>query len=499
MITEVEETTAEKKVCERNFRFFLSFVKVSKPPSLESPGEAIPFSIPPHIDRAIDAFLSEKLIIWLKSRQIFASWTVAAYVVWFGVTKKGAKIFLFSVGEDEAFELLAKCRFIYENLPGFLKSKLNPDSRSEMGFPKMESSIKAMASTPSAGVGYTASIIVGDELEQHPYAKENFLQAKPCIDSSGGQYIGIFTVDKMKKTTLAKSLFIGAREKTNDFKWLFDSYDVRPGRDEEWYEKTKRGLSPEQLEGLTPELYMEQNYPRSIEEALRVGGTAAAFDLDVLSEMMLETKNPIKLPDYPEIDYNIINIFKPFQLGHYYIASADVAHGVGKDYDYAPILDVVTGEVVADILRNDLKPDIFAEHWLKLLGLYRNPLCAPEDNEVGHSVILVMQQSGYKNFIYQDKAKTKPGWHTQGRGDNSREKVLNNFLPFVNNRQLIVYNKKVIDQFHYLIRNVEKNGRIEAASGGNDDCAMALAIGVFNKDQVPTQEWKTHYIDTLHY
>ena len=167
----VETNLIQYELCKSNFRYFLKFVKVSEPPSLNSLGGAIPFSVPPHIDKAIHYLLTEKLIIWLKSRQIFASWTIASYVMWFAITKKGAKIFLFSVGESEAFELLSKCRFIYENLPEFLKYPLNPDSRSELGFPKMESSIKAMASTPSAGVGYTASIIVADELEQHPYAK----------------------------------------------------------------------------------------------------------------------------------------------------------------------------------------------------------------------------------------------------------------------------------------------------------------------------------------
>jgi len=460
--------------------FLLNFVKISEPPSLSNRGGAVPFKLWPHLEEAIDSFLVDQLIIWLKSRQIGASWLVAAYVLWFVLTKKGAKWFLFSVGEDESFELLAKCRFIYENLPVFLRYKLNPDSRSEMGFPDMESSIKAMASTPSAGIGYTASGLVADELEQHPYAKENFLNAKPCIDTSKGQYIGIFTVDKMKKSTLAKSLFIGAREGQNDFKWLFNAYDVRPGRDEEWYEKTKRGLSSEELGGLTPDLYMEQNYPRSIEEALRVGGTASAFDPDVLSEMMLDTRNPIKLSD-TDINYSIINIYKPFLQGHFYISSADIAHGSGKDFTVAGVMDVKTGEIVADIMRNDLSVESFTEHYMKLLKLYRNPKCCPEDNDRGHAVILMMEQAGYRNFIYQDARKERPGWHT---GKANRSKSLEQLIPAINNRQITVYNKKGVDQLGHLIRNVEKEGRIEAASGGNDDYAMMLAIVWANKDKV---------------
>uniref|UniRef100_A0A6M3KYV0 Putative terminase n=1 Tax=viral metagenome TaxID=1070528 RepID=A0A6M3KYV0_9ZZZZ len=288
--------------------------------------------------------------------------------------------------------------------------------------------------------------------------------------------------------------FVGSRDKTNDFFHIFTPYTARPGRDEEWYNKRKSELTPEDLGGLTPELYMEQAYPRSIEEALRVGGTASAFDSDVISEMMLETKNPVKLPD-KDIDYNIINIYKPFSLGHYYISAADIAHGVGKDYSVAGIMDVKTGEVCADIMRNDLPAESFAEHYLKMLELYRKPKAAPEDNDIGHTVIMKMQQANYKHFIYQDDKKTKAGWHT---GDNNRRKALENLIPAVNNRQIIVYNQKGVEQLSQLIRNVEKAGRIEASSGGNDDYAMMLAICWANKDKVDIVEWKDTTIHTLH-
>ena len=489
------------KCCMDDFFFFLRYVKIIETSSFTRVGGAIPFILWPHLVKAIETILTNRLVIWLKSRQIGASWLVASYALWYALFHKGANVMIYSKGEVEAIELLSKCRRIYKNLPDYLKDELSKDSATEMRFPATESSIQAFSSTESSGIGFTGSLIICDEWEQHPWAVENYIQIKPCIDSSGGQFIGIFTKDKRKKDPLATRTFMDAREKKNGFAWLFDSYDVRPGRDEEWYNKVKSELSPEELGGLTPELFMEQNYPRSIEEALRIGGTASAFDSDVLSEMMLNTRNPVKLDD-TNIDYNVVNIFKPFQMGHYYISSADIAHGVGKDYTYAPILDVITGEVVADILRNDLSPEIFAEHYLKLLKLYRNPLCAPEDNEIGHTVILVMQQSGYKNWVYSDDTRKKkgiPGWHTGGMGVNSRDKVLNFFLPAVNNRQITIYNRKVIEQFHSLIRNVEKSGRIEAVSGGNDDCAMALAIAWFNKDKVQTEEWKPRVLETLHF
>jgi len=887
------------KLCKNNFKYFLKFVKISDIPSLDNPNGVgvMSFQMWPHLEKAIQALLSKKFIAWLKSRQIGASWLIASYALWYALFKKSADIYMFSYGEREAFYLLGKCKFIHKNLPDFLKLPVDKYSESEITFPSMFSGIHAMPSSPQAGIGMTASMIICDEWEWHPYAQENWLQAKPGIDSSGGQFIGIFTRDKTKLNPLATTVFKEALEGKNGFFPLFDDYKARPGRGEEWYEAEKKR---NESNPLGAELYMEQNYPRclagetlistdegliqisnskygfstgekelylvetdcrrelkisidhlimtpdgykplgdlqigdaiklkapqftqsvqqvklplnfhivspfisperqsstclsshppllglgrdkprampvvvdnetrlltiderwarflglfvgdgcisgnvrrgrktsqtlsivcdaqdvdlinlvtkdftelfgdynirqcnkakaveirksqigmvdffnalglvkssgelgqalrkvcvpqcilrspsciiraflsgifeadgsvyrqqrhsrillcsksieflrtiqflllgfgitskirsydatavvqgekhkyhtneltlrkpeveqfalkigflskrkralcnnepisnsnhhpkpiafidniksitlmgimpvwdasispehcfsangiyvhnSIEEALRVGGTAAAFNTEVLSEMMLDTKNPIKLPDI-DINYEIINIYKPFQMGHYYISAADIAHGGGKDYTVAGIMDVKTGEVVADIMRNDLSVEVFAEHYLKLLKLYRNPKCAPEDNDRGHAVILIMQQAGYKNFVYQETMnkdgikgidKSKPGWHTD-RGN--RAKALEQLIPAIDNRQITIYNRSGVEQLGYLIRNVEKEGRIEAASGGNDDYAMMLAIAWASKSQVKTEDFVSKSIRTLEF
>lgn len=483
-LTKEELCVAEEAACrdsKRGFLYFLKrFCKIVEPPSLENEGGTVPFALWPHLLRAIDALFLRRLVVWLKSRQIGASWLIAAYVLWYSLFRKGAVILLFSKGLVESMELLRKCRTLYANLPPFLKEKLDPDSATKLGFPSRGSSIEAFPSTASAGVSFTASVIVFDEWAYHEYATQNYTQAKPCVDSSGGQIIGIFTADKTKVSYLAKQTYLGAVESRNGFFPLFDPYNVRPGRDEEWYNKKRAELTPEELEGLTPDLFMEQNYPRTAEEALSVGGTAAAFTPDVLADMMTQTRNPVKLND-TRVDYSVVNIYKPFALGHTYISAADLGHGVGLDYSVAGILDVNTGEVAADIMRNDIPVDVFAEHYFNLLTLYRNPFCCPEDNDRGHVVILDLQKLGYKNFCYQDEKKSKPGWRT---GENNRKIAFNILIPAINNRQLVVYNRHGVEQLYQLIRNVEKEGRVEAARGGHDDYAMMLAICLANADKV---------------
>jgi len=495
---EIKEIQIEMAKCAMDFRYFLKYVKIVETPSLESRGGVAEFQLWPHIKEAVECLLHDKLIVWLKSRQIGASWLIAAYCLWYALFKDGATILLLSAGESEAMWLLSKCHSILDNLPIWLQVKPNPDSRTEMGFTcsngeiTMKSVIKALPSTEKAGVSYTASVIVCDEWDLHEYAVENFMQIKPCIDSSGGQFIGVFTRDPQGGDSLAVSTFVNAREGKNGFKWIFHPYTVRPRRDEEWYARKKAELTPDILRGMSPDIYMQKAYPRSVEEALSVSAEISVFNPDVVRSMLEDCRNPLMIE---EIDNSIIHVYKPFQLGHYYISSCDVSHGVGRDFTVAGVMDCQTGEIVADIYNNHLAVDSFTDYYYTLLKLYNEPKAYPEDNEWGHFVCMGLQKLNYKNLAYQDEQKTRPGFKT---GQN-RTQLYENLAPAINNRQIVIYNKDGVKQLFDLIRNSDKEGRIEAKRGGHDDYAIMLGICWLMKDTIQQVDFVPKTISSLHF
>jgi len=493
-LTSKEKTAwaMEQEYCSRSFLRFLRWVKIVEPPTQTNPGGVINFELWAHIQEFIRVLLSKRLIVLLKSRQIGASWTIAVYVLWHVLFHTGSTWMLFSKGEGEAMELLSKCYKAYNQLPQFLKFPLKPDSATEMGIPKMNSSIKALAATETAGISFTASGVVCDEHEEHPYADQNYLSAKPTIDA-GGQFISIFTVNKLKPDTLAKSIYRGAYAKENGFTPLFFPYDVRAGRDRAWYDETKRNIPTRDLAKLTPDLYMEQNYPRSIEEALRATQTVSAFDLKVLDEMAEDTRNPVKIDDV-SIDPLIVHIYQKFHIGEYYIASSDTSHGIGKDFNVTTVMNVKTGAVVADIMDNTISPEELALHSVKLLDLYKNPLWFIEDNDWGRVTITTAQTLGYKNFGYRDENKTKIGWHTEER---SRFDLFGGLIPAINNRQITIFNSSGLKQFYDIIRNIDKNGRIEAMGARHDDYPVAVGIAWAKKDEVHTEAFTSKPLETL--
>jgi len=503
----------------KSFVHFVKYCKLVDPPTAMNPGGIVPFKTGKdgwkHIDYIMATFLTRRLIVILKSRQIGASWICAAYDLWFALTHVGALVILFSKGLPEAKEKLAKCKRIYDQLPDFMRLKIDPDSTEELGFPVMKSSIKAFAATENAGISFTASIIDCDEWEEHPYASQNFTAAKPCIDA-GGQFIGTFTVNKRKPSTLAKSIFkdsVGGRqsedmyyvgqEAKNGFTPLFFGWKVRQERDSEWYQKTKDSIPPEELDGLRPELYMEQNYPASISEALRPTQTVSAFDLSVLDDMMSNIRHhPVIKVVRDGIDTKIVNIFKDFHIGEYFIAATDTSHGMGQDYSVTGIMNVRTGEIVADILRNDLSPEELAWHSIRMLEVFKSPLWYIENNDWGGTTISTAVNLNYKSLGYDDEKRTRLGFNTQGsRSANgltgSRIQMWGQLIPAINNRQITIYNPSGIRQFYDIIRNSEKNGRIEAMSRRNDDYPTMVAICWFKRKSVSVEEFESDPIETL--
>lgn len=504
---ELEAWTYERARCQLSLLRFLKWVKVIVPPI---PGESrtviIPLDMRPHLKKIVATLLTKNLISVLKARQIWISTITAAYVTWYALSKMGANSFLFSQGQDAAKELLLKCRNIYDYLPNFLKFELDPDSTEAIGFAPMKSIIKAFPSTASAGISYTASIIVWDEHAKHEYADQNYTHAKPIIDR-GAQAISIFTADPFGNDNLATSLFQGALDGKNGYTPLFFPYDVVPGRDDKWYEDTKKSIPDRELSGLGPDLYMAKNYPGSIEEALSLAQDVRVFEKQVLDALKEETRFPLILSS-EEFDSSVCNIYKDYHVGNFYIAGSDVGQGLGGDYSVTAIMDVKTGNVVADIMRNDLKPDVFAYHSVQLLKHYQNPKWWIEHNITGggRDVIKKAVELGYRKLGYRgdkpilwseiddNEVLKRVGFFTS---EKDRMDLFGQLIPATNNYQLRIYSKEGLKQFYGIIRNSRKQGKIEATGGQHDDYVIAVGICWLKRGDVRTEFGQVKPIETL--
>ena len=483
-------------LCKENVFRFLRYCKIVEPPSPSGEGGGvIPFELFPHVEGILQQFLDKRLVIVLKARQIGLSTTIAAYVLWYAIFHEGANVLLYSKGKLEAGELLDKSKRIYNQLPGFLKPKMGTESREEISFPVVKSFIRALPSTETAGIGYTASIIVWDEHAEHEYARQNYLHSKPTVDRAG-QCISCFTENAWDKDNLATELFEGALEGKNGWTPVFYPYTVMEGRDEAWYNYIKDTIPEGELSGLTPELYMLKNYPRSIEEALSIPQTVSAFDKNVLKSMKEEADKQPKISVKKDLDYNYINIYRDFHLGEVYVAASDVSLGVGRDYQATVVMNARTGVIVADILDNTIDTERFAELTLDLLGVYNDPKWWIEENMHGKRVIAVAKNKYYRNLGYRDTKREKAGFVTD---EKTRMDLFASLIPAINNKQLTVFNPKGVEQFGSMIKNADKAGRIEARPTGHDDYPIAVGIANLKRAGITLYQENNEGLDSVHF
>jgi len=444
--------------------------------------QIIKYEMWPHCAYLIKAIHKWPLLVVLKAKQISFSWTVGGVAdEW--CEKTGANVIEISKGEDQAADLLAKSRFIEENLPRHLQHEMDKGGTFLIHFKNKQSRIHTVASTITAGLGETASLVVGDEHEFHPYAKENWGHLKATIDAGAHCVLGS-TADPTNIDSNFKVIYRGAREGMGDyypipgvnlmvnegevpgpngFFPIFIGYDCRPGRDDEWYERTRKTYDLD--------WQFRANYPRTEAEALSPILGRTVFDAPTLQNMQ---QNAVK---EKEIRQGVIHIFRRPKLGTQYIAGVDMAEGRGGDSSVLWIegKEGLGRELVAVIHSNHILPDTFTFMSYELLKEYFNPRVICGADPWGLMFLDALIALGYdRGKIYcSDKKREKLGYIESGK---TRDLDLAKMTKAIMSNMQIHYIPAIKEFFAF---QIGENGRMEAAKGSHDDLVMAACKANF--------------------
>lgn len=479
----------EQILAERSFIKFLDSVYILEPPQAGAPtGGRVKFQLWPHIvefaeqlerpwkmtaeGRQAEIRPEDLQTVGGKARQVGYSWTLAAFVDWLSRFHDGSLSLLLSQGQVESVALLAKCRYIYVNLPTAWQLPFDKDGAQHLSWKGSDSEIIALPSTVNAGQGFTASFVGIDEADRHEYLSESMGAVKPTIDA-GGQIALISTVNKRKASSMFQAMYKGAQAGQGGYRKLFVPYMARPGRDEDWYERTRDSMPEEDLKGMSRALYMEENYPRTEEEMLAPPKTEMYYDGEAIAHLLRLCRPPM-LSEGP------MNIFVKPILGHRYVAATDTSEGVGRDYSVTAIVDLTAVNVPADIMSNEMDTDDLVYWSMKLLEMYRWPLWAPENIGVGRDVARKARDLRYRRLFRMhtkrtmggaDHLREEPGWHTDG---NNRWDIFADLRLLIDKGELVIFNRAGLQQFQDVI--TVKAGRPEARGGANDDYVVAVGI-----------------------
>ncbi len=106
----------------------------------------------------------------------------AGYILWMLNFFKDKTVLIIANTQDVAMNLIKKIKIMYENLPVWFKEQLIVDNKQSLVFAN-NSSIKAAAATPNAGVSQALSLLVFDQAAvlNQALAHQIWNSSQPCL------------------------------------------------------------------------------------------------------------------------------------------------------------------------------------------------------------------------------------------------------------------------------------------------------------------------------
>lgn len=230
-----------------------------------------PFRLWPAQKQALKELATHRMNVILKARQLGITWLALTEAVRLLLCQSGRTVVAISRAEDEAKELVRRAAVILRSMPELVREEraappgwAGPVFRAAsleltLRFPWGPDSVfKALLSSPGAARGFTADLVILDEWAFQQFAEEIWASIFPVMNRPGsGRVIGLSTI---KRGTLFEEIFTDPH---NGFHKIFLPWQADPARDEAWYEATRKALGPDKT---------LQEYPASVEQALRVPG-----------------------------------------------------------------------------------------------------------------------------------------------------------------------------------------------------------------------------------
>lgn len=442
----------------------------------------------------------------LKARQL--GWTTLAtgLVFWSAWFHNDHPWLIAAQGqEDASVTMKTQIKAPYRNLPEWMKKRgpqITQDGAEDFVFDN-GSRIRVIPSTASSGRGDAMYGALLDEAAFAESAADLFAAVDPMV--YGPLYM-FSTANGMGN--FFHEIWLDSQMSDSEWHGEFRPWHDRPGRDQEWYESTKRKYRNK------PHLFY-QEYPSTPEEAFLKSGRlalpverieanqdfrppefrysvakiiAAMYeggieDYDAMFESALITsdydqENELWVWRQPEIVRD--DDGRPKYVPNYVIA-ADVSEGLEDgDYDTISVMDANTWEIVAT-MKAHLSLSVY-DLVLEAVGYwYFTALLGPERNNHGMVPLVALQQREYPRLFRMDtlaQIKTadrspRYGWHT---GNATKPKLVADMAENLGDAVVRIHDERFLHEAKTYLTNGK--GGYEASSGNHDDLVMAVGISI---------------------
>ena len=176
---------------------------------------------------------SERLLVFLKARQLGLTWLVCGYAAHACVTTPGYPVLALSRGQLEANELIRRMALLYHQHSDKTLPKLVTDNTGDLAWGN-GSRVISLAATKDAGRSFTAALAILDEWAFMKWPAETLKAVKPTIDAGGKLFI-IASADG--QGSHYHQFWEQAKAGMNGYKAIFLPWSARPDRDAGWRDR----------------------------------------------------------------------------------------------------------------------------------------------------------------------------------------------------------------------------------------------------------------------
>lgn len=384
---------------------------------------------------------------------------------------------------------------IFRYIPGWIKDlgQVSVDNRNSLELTN-GSRVKAITTSADAGRSEAVSLLIVDEAAHIDTFDEIWTGIAPTI-STGGSVV-LMSSPKGTGNTFHQ-LFEGAKNNENGFNCRFGTYTnptdptevyddrfmwwVHPDHDLTWFNQETSDKSPRDI-------------AQEFLCAFNSSGDTFIWHEDITKVQKACTAPPHLYTH----DRNVWIWEQPAKNGTY-LMSCDVSRGDAKDYSAFHVLrlDVNPIEQVAEY-KGKIKPDKLGILLMNISMLYNNATIAPENNS-GWSgqTILKIEEAQYPFLHYSRKRKPKEKdlaqvdpFYAMNRNDYlpgyavtsaNRLQMLAKMEQYIRLGEIKLHSLRLVEELKTFI--ITEGNRPEAMRGYNDDLVMALAGGLWVKEE----------------
>jgi hypothetical protein len=414
--------------------------------------------------RMLKSFVDNRNTIVNATRQCGKSTSFEIFVCWYILFNIDKSVAILANKAMSSLGILRKIKRAYELLPKWLQAGVMTWNASEIILDN-GSTVMAAATSSSAIRSYAMNMCIIDEMAFIPHNmwEDFFTSVYPTVSSSNkSKTIMVSTPNGMNQFW---KYWTGAttddERAKNDFNPIEIHWSEVPGRDDEWYRKTRSNMTESEF---------AQEFGGSF-----LGSALTLIDVKTLTNMMF--KKPLidtPLHELVQEFRTCLRVYKKVQKGHSYMMSVDSAKvhadSVG-DAVAIQIIDITRmpyKQVAAFSATNEM-------HYLQIpelayqIGKYYNWAFAfVENNEIGQEVADSLAfEFEYENIFFEKPMLA--GYRTTSK---TKRLGCSNLKGFIETGKLLINDVDTIEELSTFIK--QKNGTYAAEDGYHDDLVMSL-------------------------